>query len=495
MINLRIHILIFFSMYSMTTSSQTIDDALRYSLLSPTTTARSAGVAGAFGPLGADLSVSSTNPAGIAEFRKSEYTISLGLPLRKTSSTIGGQTTETNDVNVKLDNLAAVFFYNPRSFDIKSVNIAIGVNTLADFTQQISYDGETPGTIVNRFLERAEGLTPDELDPFEAGPAFDAGAIYNFDNGTSYESDFVTLQEVNRKTQDIQRTGSLNEIFINFASNIKNKISYGLTLGFPFLNFTEEKIYRESDLGNSIDFFDEISYRENLTTSGVGVNIKAGIIYKFTNRLRLGAAIHSPSWYFLQDEFSTAVNYAFTANGASEQFDASSGLSEFDYRLRTPWRVHAGLGYLYMSGDIRGFISGDVEYVDYSSNSFNLTANSTNPIDQFQQDDLNNEINSIMTSAVNVRVGTELAYKKGRVRLGVGLENSPFVDQSMWDIDPTITAGLGFRANNVYVDLALIMQSSSSIYSPYRLLDSNLNQQVNNDLTANRIVLTFGSKM
>lgn len=478
-------------------SAQTLDDAIRYSLQLNTNTARSAGVSGAFSALGADIFVANINPAGTAEFRKSEFTISMGAPTNSTESRFANNINqEESNTESKLDNLAILFFHDPENFDLKSFNLAVGINKVIDFDEVIYYGGSSNGTIVQRFLERAEGLTPEELDPFEGGPAFDAGAIFNFDGGTSYESDFTTLQEEVFREQAISRSGSVQEVFFNLATNVKNKISLGFTLGLPIVDFNEFKTYREEDAFQTAGFFDELQYSEFLSTSGVGINLKIGAIYKIDPKLRIGAALHSPTWFFLQDEFDTALDYTFTSPEGTESYQGLSPFSDFDYRFRSPWKAIVGIGKIIDLGDLKGFVSAEAEYVDYSAGRFNITANSTDPLDQFAEDDLNNEVSSYLNSGFNFRAGTEIAYQKFRVRLGGALLNDVVTpDLGKYEFDPQISFGLGYRSERYYIDAAYTISSYQYSYSPYRLVDQGREQMVINETSRNRLSITFGSKI
>ena len=475
---------------------QTLDDALRYSFHENYNTARFAGVAGAFSALGADLSVASTNPAGIAEFRKSEITATLNfLNTENIASLDGGAPTSNSLSRVGLGNIAAVFHSNPANFNTKTLNFAVGYNRIADFNEEISYSGESPGTIVERFLELATGNGLNDLGPFEAGPAFDAGAIFEGDFEGEFFSDFNTFEERVTRNETITRSGNLSEIFLTVGSNIKNKFSWGATLAFPFLSYTEERRYEEDDLADEVDLFESLSFSQNLNTSGVGANLKVGLIYKVNNRLRLGASIHTKSAFILTDEFDTEVGYTFTQDGEVNSSTALSPLSEFEYRLAGAWRAIAGLGYLYKIGELRGFLSGEVEYVNYASPSFNLTANSNDPADQFFEDDLNFEIDDLLGSALNFRIGTELAYKFYRLRLGANLIDSPFIDTGILDYDPSFSAGLGYRGNKFYVDVAFTLRSLNTNYSPYALLDQNSEPFVSIEQNRQLISTTFGYKL
>ncbi len=474
---------------------QTLDDALRYSLHDYFSTARFSGVSGAFSALGPDVSVASINPAGIAEFRKSEITFTINSINTRNESNLDGSIASESKRTTGLGNLSGVFHYDPPSFNVKTFNLAVGYNQLANYNETFVYGGRGPGTIVERFLEVAETNTPDELDAFEGGPAFDAGAIFNFDGGTTYESDFITLNEVVSRDEIVERSGSLSEVFIAVGSNINNKFSWGATVGFPFASFEETRSYSERDDANEIDFFDNIRFDQVLSTTGVGFNVKVGFIYKFTRQLRFGAAIHSKSYYFLTDEFNTSVTYSFTEDGSSQTLSADSPFSEFEYEFESPWRAIAGLGYIYSFGDVKGFFSGEVEYVNYKSGAFNLTANSNDPIDQFFEDDLNSEIDNFLSSALNIRLGTELAYKKGRLRVGAAIPRSPFDDETAWDLQPSYSAGIGYRGNRIYLDAAFTYRPSTTNYSPYRLLDDNRSPLVNLSTDRTVITFTFGSKL
>lgn len=473
--------------------SQTLEDAVRYSFLNSSSTARSIGVGGSMSPLGADISVANTNPAGIAEFKKSEFVIGIGVPFASTDATLGGTTERESEVNFNINTLGVVFAYRPSAPKMRSLNMSFGINKLADFNQSIFYGGATPGTRVERFLEVSNLRTLDELDPFEGGLAYDTELISDQDQDNFYESDFTTFEEEVYKEELIERSGSINELFVNFAANYDNKLSMGITMGIPILNYSETKNYLEADDFEIVPNFLDYIYTQNLSTTGGGINLKFGLIYKITPKLRISGAIHSPSWYFLTDEFSTSLN--FRLEGEVDGLTQASPVSTFEYRLQTPWRAFGGIGMIYSLGDLKGFVNGEVEYVDYSNNSFDVTINSNDPVDQFFEEDLNGEITQLLGNALNFRIGTELAYKKYRLRIGAAQIGSPYNNSATYSLDPQYTAGIGWRGTKIYVDLAYSTRSQNTQYTPYRLLDANNNQTVLNQSSHNLINLTFGTKI
>ena len=75
--------------------SQNEEDALRLSNLHFGGTARYISVGGAFGSLGADISVLSINPAGMARFKKSEFSFSPNVTLSGSSSYLDSASNST----------------------------------------------------------------------------------------------------------------------------------------------------------------------------------------------------------------------------------------------------------------------------------------------------------------------------------------------------------------------------------------------------------------
>src|SRR5438046_2391525 len=80
-------------------SAQSDIDALRYSQNSLAGTARFVSMGGAFSALGGDFSTLSSNPAGIAVYRKSEFSISPSFFKEKSQSDYRGKSTSDNKYN------------------------------------------------------------------------------------------------------------------------------------------------------------------------------------------------------------------------------------------------------------------------------------------------------------------------------------------------------------------------------------------------------------
>lgn len=471
---------------------QSVRDAVRYSFLNYGSSARSVGAGNAFSSLGAELSTASTNPAGIAEFRKSEFVFSLDFLNRGTESSLGSNSTNQDKSIGSINQIAAVFVKRNPSALWETFNVSIGMNTTNLFHQDFQFSGNTTGTIVDRFTAQANGVPPSELDNFEAGLAFDVQLLYDFEDDDIYENDFVGYSGSVMKQQQVTRSGSQREIFLSVGGNMKNKLSIGATLGIPVVRFEETKVYEESDPMNDIEFFNSLEFVEFLETTGVGINGKVGIIYKANRNLRLGASFHSPSILFLRDVFTTDLRHDLTTD-QQQNLEALSPESNFKYQLTTPMRMIGGASYLYRAGKLRGFISGEAEYISFAQNKFNLTANSDSPADQEFQNELNAEIDNSLGSALNIRAGVEVGYAAFRLRAGYESIANPYSIGSD-DISPKLSLGLGFRGNKRYIDLAYQIQDVERAYSPYLLADVSREQAVSNSVSNGNLIITAGFK-
>jgi len=473
-------------------TGQTAFDALRYSTLDITATARNMGVGGAMSGLGGDFSNLSTNPAGIGVFRYSEIMLTPALTRINATATLENTTMpdeiKSAENKFLLSNLGGIFVGNPYATPKWRVfNFALGYNQLASFEQDFEYEGISKGSIVDRFLEQANG---NNFSDFESNLAIDAIAVYDIDNDGIYESDFTGNAEANiTKNQVVTRSGSTGELLVGFGGNYNDKLLMGFTLGIPFLSFTEDKEYEETDPDDEVPFFTNLSYSEKLTTSGAGLNAKLGFIALLTKQIRLGVAVHTPTVYALEDSFSTSLTYTYDDQGIiSNQEVSPDGL--FNYRLRTPWRVLGGASILIRQF---GFVTTELEWLKYDNARFNLTSNSTDPEDERYEKELNAQINSRFRSAMNLKVGGEMILIKVlRLRAGIGLGFSPYSGET--EVNRLISAGFGYRKGKFYTDAAFRISRVKENYTPY-LTSTALQQNVDNQFTDQRILLTLGFKL
>jgi hypothetical protein len=472
--------------------AQGVPDAVRWSVFAPGGTARTLGVGGAFGAMGGDFSVININPAGIAEYKRGEFTISPSVTSTNSDAYFFNNPTSASSYKASkfgLDN-AAFVIARPKNGTWKSSNFTIGFSKIADLNNNFRLNAKSTGSITQRFIQEANGKILDDLDEFEAWPAFDAGAIYDPDKDLEYEADIFPDEAV-EKSQIVNQKGAINEFSLGWAGNYENKLNVGVSMGIPLVSFEEFKQYEEDDPLDEIPFFNNLQFNEFLNTTGYGVNFKVGFIYNLQKYLRIGGALHSPTWYTLNDDYFTDLSYSYYDNGIQDLNHRSKDGS-FKYKLNTPWKAVGSIGSIYSLGKVKGFVNADVEWVDYSSNKFDFAKYSTDPGELGYTFDVNNEISQVLGSALNLRLGTELALGKLRLRVGTERANSPYVDQEARIT--TNSFGFGFRENNFFLDFGFQKRSFKDSYLPYYLNDASQNPIANVESSKNRVVVTAGFK-
>lgn len=442
----KITIIAFMLLFASQFFAQNASDVLRYSYLQPGGTARYVGAGGAFGALGAEFGGISQNPAGLALFRSDELTLTPSLHFANTEAKLeGGEAYIDNKSKFGFDNVGLVFNTTPSSSKWKTFNFAIGYNRQADYNHAIYYEGKSDSSIMVGFFEDyKDGVT----DPFGNDLAVAAGAIFQDTSGNVHYDFEGRENEIINRGQAITTFGRMNEMAISFAGNYDEKLMVGFTVGVPFVNYRLEGEYIESDPNGVVEVFDQLTYTEYLRTSGVGVNLKLGVIYKVSQALRLGAAFHTPTALALTDSYGNTFAYEYTLNGLAESGFAKADSEPFDYKLRTPWRASASAALVVKK---IGFLSADVEWIDYAASRFNFTADVASQENQKYEREVNSEIQNDYQQAMNMRLGAELALDEFRLRGGFNLLGKP--GDGATGFNTGISAGAGVRGKSFYLDL------------------------------------------
>ena len=478
----KIYVLLLAFFYVAFSQAQSATDVLRFSYLEVGGTARTVGVGGAIGALGGDYSSLSTNPAGLAIYRRSEFVITPSLLNTKVDSKLKGTGNESileTKNNFNLNNIGIILTANPRNVKWKTFNLGIGLNRLANFSRDVYIEGQSKGSITDRFVELANTFG---LDGFEAGLADSIGAIFIPNNLDEYVNDIsATPDLLLKRTQNVRSKGSINELVFSVAGNYDNRIMIGATIGVPFFSYSVEKEYTEEDVENGNDIFNELKFTESIKTNGVGVNIKLGLIYRINQMLRLGFAVHSPTAVSLTDKYSNVLTYDYTFGNNDGPLTSRSveGISE--YSIQTPWRAIGSLGVIIKK---HGFLTGEVEWVDYR------TANIKFSNDKDYEREVRNEITSDFKSTLNIRLGGEYAYEIFRFRAGFGINGTPYAGDDI--INTSYSLGLGIRERQYYIDFAFKKSTLEEGYIPYRLANEEAEQMVTNNVSIGKFMLTFG---
>ena len=490
----------FFFLYQ--ASAQNEIDALRYSMINYGSTARSLGMGNAFGALGADLSVMATNPAGIALFRRSEFSFSPTFTMRSTNSNFLGTSTHDSKFNFNFGNFGAVWHWNQRDekSDWKGWSFGINYNRLNDFGNNSTAQGlNRSNSLLDSYVEQANNNLDTNLVnlfPFDVNLAYQTYLLNATDSPAMHYASVIPHGGESQK-RIAETRGGQGEWDFSYGTNYMDKLYFGVTLGLTTLTYHEDVTWDEKDEKDTIvtpdSSFDFKSFRltQSLRTSGSGVNGKFGVIYRPNDALRLGLAIHTPTAYTLSDEYATHIGAKFSNTPYPDQDFSSPNFIPFDYKVVTPFHVIASIATIIGK---QGLVSAEYEYTDYSQAYIKIVKDQG--LDNYSFDEINSTIKSTYTASHTIRAGGEYRYHQLRLRLGGSYSTTPFAggynaDSKTNQSRYSVTGGIGFRGDNFYFDAGYAYSRQGSFIRPYTL--SNATQPgITESTMDNRLMMTLG---
>lgn len=505
-------------------AGQSAIDAYRLTQSDMKGTARFMSMGGAFGALGGDLSTLSQNPAGIGVYRSNElgFTLNLDCQNANSKSNLGNSVTQ-NQTHFLLNNIGGVATMRLNSEVMPNLNIGFSYNKGASFNAryrggiglQNSLSNYIAGVSNNEGLTVADVATANGFDPYNPN---DGGYAAPWISILGYDSYLINplgdpdsphwTGQWGDKTSgtgnfDIETKGSVDEYNIAIGGNIADKLYWGMNFDIVNIDYTMNALWGEDLQNAEVDYYgngptlmdSKWNMRNYYHVNGSGFNYQIGLIFKPIQELRLGFAVHTPTWYELNESFlaRTSFNYDGEQNGASTN-DGYLGTNSM--KLRSPWKFIASAATVLGS---RFILSADYEFTGYNKMRF------SEPSDGYYDDwgwdwgyyDMtpraindpyeytNEDIKSYYRATNTLRVGAEFRVTpRFSVRAGYSFVSSP-VKESVRDnkeiiytsgtlpnyrLDDTTnyyTCGLGYKYQKFYIDLAYIYKHLSSEYHAY----------------------------
>ncbi len=471
-------------------------DALRYSQTELGGTARSLGVAGAYGALGADLSSAIINPAGLAVYRSNSFTFGGSMINSKSKIEYQGNSKKDFDFNLALPSLGFVFYNGkyenrkPATTGWVNTNFAISVNRTNNFNGIRNYNGaNNDNSMLDYFAERANGLSVNEIsatsEELEAGyydletMAWDAYLIDSVGNRTFGAAIDPLNRDLTQKNV-ITSKGGTHDIGLHLSSNYENKFYIGGGINVTTVRYKEENRFIETDESSNFNNWSVWSLEQNLLTKGVGISANIGILVRPSTNVRLGAALKTPTIYDLRDEYYNEMVVDYD-DGTYGEFQSVEGY--YEYKIMTPMKTTLSGAYLFGKN---GFISSDIEIIDYSTMRLRPT-NSAFEV-------ANDAISSKYGKAVNIRLGGEYVRNMVRFRAGGARYGSPLATAKDDNLTQNyITGGIGLKDNNWSLDMSVIQQLGKETIQPYTL-DAGIVPTATNKASRNSLVITLTTK-
>lgn len=450
--------------------SQNETDALRYSFLNYTGTARFNGLGGAMGALGADMSAISINPAGMGRYSRSDFSFTGNVTYAGAQSEYNNDFSSDFKGNFNIPNIGVVFAipvdFNKASM-WRSFQVGISSNRTNDFHGRTRTEGVNDNSMLLSYTNylNENNIPLSGISDFYEGQAFDANLILFDSVANNYLPWYDTANSQVNQVNAVTTRGAQYQTDISFSGNYDGKIYVGGSIGFPRIRYNSTRTFTETFANpDSILDTENYTFEENVTTTGNGFNIKVGAIFVPLPSVRFGLALHTPTWYTMSDSYNTQFVSNFIDNFYNERAESPEGI--YDYRLRTPGRMIASAAFLYKK---RGLISLEYELVDYSNSSFNSAQGALSPYD-FNSE--NNAVRDIYQTANILKAGAEFRMTNHwTIRGGYTYFGSPIKDEiSLVDHSRTnYSGGIGYKNKSFSLDFTFLRsewEEESYLYDP-----------------------------
>lgn len=431
-------------------------DALRYSNIDHYGEARFNAMGGSFGALGANMSALSINPGGIAVYKSSDFSFTPSFHYNYTESNKEGYNTADGKLNFHFSNVGLVGYFET-SGDWKNINFAVGYNRLNNYNTRIAIKSTTDSSYLSTYTDQLnvnDGIMEEDISgafPFSSNLGYQTYLVNPLiTDSLKYDHVFANSKNITQLTKYQTRGGS-GEVYFAFGGNYSDKLYVGALVGIPTVRYVFDRDYTEtSEETDTLTEFKSFSLHDNIKTTGAGVNLKFGLIYKVVDWFRIGAAFHTPTVYSLSDEWETTM---ISENKNGELLTEKSPYGTFDYFITTPYRFVSSASFIIGK---YGVINGDYEIIDYSTARIRED-NSYSGVD-FTTENENIRSNFQMTQ--NIRVGMEWRLDPFKLRTGYRYQGDPIRDEYNVDDSASIySIGAGIKQEGYYFDMAYSLKT------------------------------------
>jgi hypothetical protein len=195
----------------------------------------------------------------------------------------------------------------------------------------------------------------------------------------------------------VQSMGGMDELNLGFGGIYGKRLAIGFSFGIPMLNYREVREYSEIDERDTLYAIKSFDLMEKGVVSGRGFNAKFGAVLISADWLRVGGALHIPTFLKIADsrEYSLVSKWD---DGRTREAGVSP--STLSYQLTTPFRANLGAGFIFGKSGLVGIEWG---YVDYSQASVRGSENSF---------DVNQGIAKNLGQVQSWKAGAELKLSK-----------------------------------------------------------------------------------
>lgn len=415
-----------FSLFIMTApiQAQSADDVLRYSLEYPSYDPISIVMPGMANATG--FGAYQENPAAMALFNKSFFSVGLSSRFLDETGTYLGNTSSYSDNQNGIGNLG--FAYKvPTSRG--SLVVGGGYSQTTDFNRVLSASGRNNQSTITDFYN----TTPDDSLFFAA---FDVYAIDFATTDSSYNDTksifrFFDNNEYPGIDQDMELTerGKTGEYSLFIATEFLQNLYVGGSIGYyngtydyrrEFLESDRQGDYNAAFIDSDGDGTPDTDIDNILSADRIEADIQAfsaslGLIFEPGRSFRVAASYQFPSKLFIDEWFNTTITTTF--DNTIQFTDEAPG--SFSYTITRPQRINVGLSY---QGFSNLTLAASAERIAYSDAKIDFDEIELNP----RENDINAEVRSAFRDVINFRGGVEYQINENfTTRVGYAYFPSP----------------------------------------------------------------------
>lgn len=506
-----------------TASAQNAYDAERLLGNDLNGTARFVGMGGAMGALGGDISVMSSNPAGIGIFRSNDLSVSFGFNNTSAKSNFRGVSMNEDRTRASFDQVGFVYSNKiGNNTSLRFVNFGFNYHKSKNFNRLFSMGGPLDNLSQSHQLAQemnAYGLTEsefynimDEKNPYTK--YWNQLPVLGVMGVRTGVVDWYIGEKKNPWGWDgvnnnffSEETGGISQYDFNVSFNIEDRVYLGATFGVYDVDYNRFSTYTENlqtyDTNGNPQDNGGYTLDNYYRLEGTGMDIKLGIIVRpiESSPFRVGFAVHTPTWYDLRESYDATLSSDIFA--CPEPY--KQVLSEFlitpeydyltyDYKMTTPWKFNVSAGTTF-AGLVA--VGAEYEYQDYSSAKFK-------DVDGYELGDA--KIKDFLKGVHTFRIGMEArVVPEFSIRAGYNYSSAAFskdaysalalysthTDFNNTESRNTFTFGLGYRGDIIYADLAYKYDMYKSNF--YAFDDIDL-QATKVDNSRHQLLLTVGAR-
>lgn len=499
--------------------AQNIYDAVKFNPNELNGTARFVGMGGAMGALGGDLSTISTNPAGIGIYRSNDAMFTFSYSAMETKSDFLGSSFKNDKNRFQFDNVGVVFAnkigdYTP----LRYVNFGFTYKRNKSFNKVMTMGGDIPTLSADYPLSQTNQMVNQANLMYDFGTDIGSLGGNRFQNGNvgwlaalGWEGWLYSpienapgyighLPKTNSQFYS-KESGGIDEFDLNISFNFSERVYLGLTLGLYDIDYKKYSLYDESYPTNGEPW--GYSLESWNRTEGSGFDVKLGAIVRpfESSPLRIGLAIHTPTFYTLTNKTSAYLIYDNMekakdefVSGYIDTYDELGGReASIKYKLHTPWKYNFSLGY---TVGTQLALGAEYEYQDYSTMKFRY-----NDYEGGSMWWENGTAKDMLKGVSTFRIGAEykfvpeFAFRAGYNISTAAYKNIAFKElpenSALTDTDyantkaiSNYTFGFGYRGKRLYADLTYKYNTYKENF--YAFYDAD----VDNQLYENRLPAT-----